>query len=443
MLPPRSLKQRLLALVLSIVVVIWIATAVLTYFDARKELDETLDAHLAQSASLLAIQATHELEEIEVDHAPLLHKYSRRVAFQVWEEGRTLRIHSLNAPTQALAVNTEGFADNVIDGVGWRVFSTWDENHKNLIQVAELTEMREKLARSVVGNLLEPLVISLPILALLLWLGVARGLQPLAKLSGELEMREPENLAPLDAGMAPREVSPLIEKLNKLFTRINASREKERRFTADAAHELRTPVAGIKAQVQVASTATQDTERAHALNNAILGCDRATHLIEQLLTLARLDNLSEAVTEHCHLRALAAEVIAAIAPTALGKGVHIELIDCEEATTLGNPVLLRILFRNLIDNAVRHTPDGTAVRVSIATTQAQIQLTVCDNGPGIPAEDMDRVAERFYRPVGTEASGSGLGLAIVKNIAEIHAATLHFEANNQGTGLCVKVAFKR
>ncbi|MEI7842323.1 MAG: ATP-binding protein [Gallionellaceae bacterium] len=439
----RSLKQRLLALVLSIVVVVWIVTAALTYFDAREELDETLDAHLAQSASLLSIQATHELEEIEVDHAPLLHKYSRRVAFQVWEDGTTLRMHSFNAPTQALASNVEGFSDAVINGIGWRVFSTWDENHKNLIQVAELSEMREKLARSAVGNLLEPLLISLPLLALLLWFGVARGLKPLATLTDELAMRAPDNLAPLQGSTAPLEVVPLIERLNKLFVRINASMQKERRFTADAAHELRTPVAGIKAQVQVANAATTNAERVHALNNAILGCDRATHLIEQLLTLARIDNLSEAITESCLLRALSVEVIAALAPTALNKGVRIELMEGDDAAVLGNPVLLRILLRNLIDNAVSHTPAGTTVRVCIAAKREDIQLTVCDNGPGIPAEDMNRVAERFYRPVGTEASGSGLGLSIVKQIAEIHAATLALQENAEGSGLMVSVTFKK
>jgi two-component system sensor histidine kinase QseC len=438
---PRSLKQRLLALVLSIVVVVWIVTAALTYFDAREELDETLDAHLAQSASLLAMQISHEQDEIETDHAPLLHKYSRRVAFQVWEQGRILRMHSINAPAQALSTNTQGFSNSIIEGIAWRVFSSWDDDHKNLIQVAELSESRDKLARSAVGNLLKPLLVSLPVLAFLLWFGVARGLQPLANVINELKMREPANLLPLQIELAPREIVPLIQRLNKLFVRINASMQKERRFTADAAHELRTPVAGIKAQVQVANAATSNAEREHALNNAILGCDRASHLIEQLLTLARLDNLSQAITEQCHLKTLAAEMIAAIAPAALSKGVRLELVDSADITILGNPVLLRILLRNLIDNAVLHSPAGTTVHVGIALVDQQIQLTVSDNGPGIPPEEMSRVLERFYRPAGTQASGSGLGLSIVKQIAGIHGATLALQNNPEGSGLSASVLF--
>ncbi|HLY96575.1 MAG TPA: sensor histidine kinase N-terminal domain-containing protein, partial [Sideroxyarcus sp.] len=246
------------------VVAVWICTAVFTYFDAREEFGEILDAHLAQSATLLAVQASHELDEIETEHAPLAHKYSRRVVFQVWEGGRVLRLHSASAPEQPLADREQGFSDKVINGQRWRVFSTWDDSRKNLIHVAELTKERDELARAIAGNLLKPLLFSLPLLALLLWLAIAGSLRPLVRLTNEVARREPDNLAPLDAGTAPREVVPLIERLNRLFVRIDASLQKERRFTADAAHELRTPVAAIKAQAQVARAASNDAERIHA-----------------------------------------------------------------------------------------------------------------------------------------------------------------------------------
>lgn len=437
-----SLKQRLLALALTTVVVVWIVATVFTYFDAREEFNEILDAHLAQSTTLLVVQASQDLDEIETEHAPLLHKYSRRVAFQVWEGGRVLRLHSANAPAQPLSVRDRGFSDSVIDGHRWRVFSTWDESGKNLIQVAERTEVREELARDIAGNLLKPLWFSLPLLAILLWVAVARGLRPLVRLTSEVERREPDNLAPLDAGAAPREVIPLIERLNRLFVRIDASLQNERRFTADAAHELRTPVAAIKAQAQVARAAANDAERIHALDNAILGCDRAAHLIDQLLTLARIDTLGEEATEPCRLRSIAAEVVAAIAPTALGQGVRLELSEGDEAVVRGNPALLRILLRNLIDNAVRHTLPGTSVRIGVGYEQGRGCLSVSDNGPGIPEAERARVAERFYRPLGTRASGSGLGLSIVKRIADIHAASLQIAPQDDGTGLSVTVTFK-
>lgn len=437
-----SLKRRLLALALTTVVAVWICTAVLTYFDAREEFGEILDAHLAQSATLLAVQASHELDEIETEHTPLLHKYSRRVVFQVWEDGRVLRLHSANAPAQPLADREQGFSDKIINGQRWRVFSTWDDSGRNLIHVAELAKERDELARAIADNLLKPLLFSLPLLALLLWLAIAGSLRPLVRLTNEVARREPDNLAPLDAGTAPREVVPLIERLNGLFVRIDASLQKERRFTADAAHELRTPVAAIKAQAQVARAASSDAERIHALDNAILGCDRASHLIDQLLTLARIDTLGDEVAEPCQLRAIAAEVIAAIAPTALGQNVHLELMEGDEAVVRGNPVLLRILLRNLIDNAVRHTPPGTAVRVEVSNIEGQSCLSVTDNGPGIPEPELAKVAERFYRPLGTTASGSGLGLSIVKRIAEIHAASLQLAPRKDGNGLSVTVTFK-
>ncbi|HEY6096062.1 MAG TPA: ATP-binding protein [Gallionellaceae bacterium] len=437
-----SLRQRLLALVLAVIAVVWLGTAAFTYHDASEEFDEVLDGHLAQAAALIVVQASHDLDELETEHAPLLHKYSRRVAFQVWDQEHRLRLHSANAPQQPLADQESGFSDTTIEGKRWRVFSSRDESGQFLIHVAERTEVRDELARHIARNLLQPLLISLPLLAILLWLAVARGLQPLTSLARQIEQREPDNLAALDATAAPREVMPLIGRLNRLFARIAASLQKERRFTADAAHELRTPVAAIKAQAQVARAATSAEERNHALDNAILGCDRAAHLIEQLLTLARMDALDGSSIVPCQLRSIAAETIALLAPAALEKNVRLELLTDEEATVRGNPELLRVLLRNLIDNSIRHSPAGTSVQVGIASTAGAASLSVCDDGPGIPAEERDRVMERFYRPLGTQASGSGLGLSIVKRIAEIHDAAIRMGPAKNERGLCVTVAFK-
>jgi two-component system sensor histidine kinase QseC len=439
---PTSLKQRLLLLSLTIVLAVWVAASLFTYFDARAEFEELLDAHLAQSASLLVVQTSNDFDEIETEHAPLLHKYSRRVAFQVWDAGRVLRLHSANAPAHLLSTMEQGYSDSMIDGKRWRVFSTRDASGNNLIQVAERTEVRDELAENIAGNLLKPLLVSLPLLALLLWIAVSRSLRPLVKLTAEVGQREPENLLALAVINAPAEVLPLIERLNQLFTRMDAFLQNERRFTADAAHELRTPVGGIKAQAQVALASINDEQRRHALDNVILGCDRATRLIEQLLTLARIDHLGDDSTESCPLKALAAEVIAQIAPMALKQAVRLELNEGEERVINGNPLLLRVLLRNLIDNAVRHTPSGTRVNIDVSVLAGQTCLSVTDSGPGIPEDELSRVAERFYRPLGTTASGSGLGLSIVKRIAEIHHATLDIEPSNPGTGLTVTLTFK-
>jgi two-component system sensor histidine kinase QseC len=437
-----SLKQRLLALALTAITLVWLGTTAFTYQDAREEFDEVLDAHLAQAAALLVVQSSHDIDELETEHAPLLHKYARRVAFQIWEKGNRLRLHSANAPQQPLANNELGFSDNTIDGTRWRVFSTWDDSGEYLIHVAERTDVRDELANGIAENLLRPLWFSLPLLALLLWIAVMRGLRPLDKLTSEVEQREPDNLAALDASSAPREVVPLIERLNRLFARIDASMQKERRFTADAAHELRTPVAAIKAQAQVARAASGEPERIHALDNAILGCDRAARLIEQLLTLARVDTLGGGMAKPCQLRVIATEVIAALAPAALEKGVQLELLAGGEAAVRGNPELLRMLLRNLLDNSIQHTSPGTSVQVGITHESGDICLSVSDNGPGIPEQERAKVVERFYRPLGTQASGSGLGLSIVKRIAEVHDATLQMRPVSAGQGLRVTVHFK-
>lgn len=439
---PASLKQRILLLALAAITLVWFAAALLTYHDAHQELDEVLDAQLAQSAALLVSQAAHELDEIDTEHALLLHKYSRHVAVQIWEDGRVLRMRSSNAPAQPLSTVREGYSDTTLSGKQWRVFSTWDASGTVLIQIGEEHAVRDRLARDIALHLLHPLLIALPLLGLLLWLAVSQGLRPLARLTQEVAQRQPDNLALLDTGHAPPEVSPLIERLNRLFGRISTLIDNERRFTSDAAHELRTPVAAIKAQAQVARRATTDAERSHALDAAIAGCDRATHLIEQLLTLARLESVESGKSQPCGLRQLAAEVMAEIAPAALAKDVQLELAEGAETTIPALPALLRVLLRNLLDNAVRHTPAGTVVRVDITSRQGETCLRVCDNGAGLPAEEREKVAQRFYRPLGTAASGCGLGLSIVRRIAEIHGARLQIGAAEDGRGLCVSVGFR-
>lgn len=437
-----SLRQRLLTLVLIAIVLVWLITAAFTYHDAREEIDEILDAYLAQTSALLLAQSKHELDEMETEHAPLLHKYSRRVAFQVWEQGQRLRLHSANAPQQALTKQERGFSNSTIDGIRWRVFSSWNESGEFLFHVAERSNVRDEMASELAISLLRPLLFSLPLLAILLWIAVTRGLLPLVNLTREVEQRKPENLVALDTSSAPREVMPLIERLNRLFELIAASMQKERRFTADAAHELRTPISAIKAQAQVARSATNDMERNHALDNAILGCDRASRLITQLLTLARVDMLDSSMLESCLIRNIAAEIIADLAPSAMKKGVQLELLPGPDIKIHGNAELLRVLLRNLLDNAMQHTPSGTAVHVQINQEPQTVCLTVRDNGPGIAEEERAKVLERFYRPLGTQASGSGLGLSIVKRIAEMHDADLQILSVSEGNGLQVVVRFK-
>lgn len=302
----------------------------------------------------------------------------------------------------------------------------------------ELLQARSGLAGKITFLALFPLLLILPVLAGLLWWVIAASLRPLVRLTQAVASRQPDNLAPLDVA-APSEVVPLIERLNHLFSRTGKLIENERRFTADAAHELRTPIAAIKAQLQVAKGAQDGGEQQRALDNAIQGCNRATHLIEQLLTLARLESADTSSLQDCFLPALATEVIADMAPAALEKDVSLELLESENITVKALPALLQVMLRNLLDNAVRYTPAGTQVQVGVYREQGKAVLSVTDNGPGLPAEELANITRRFYRALGTGAEGSGLGLSIVQRIAEIHQAELAF--TSRGQGLAVSITF--
>jgi len=437
--PRRSMRRELLLILLGCVAAIWIATAVVSYFDARHEIDELLDAHLAQSASLLIAQAGHDVEEID-EHAPDMHRYARRVAFQFWEDGTKLRLHSANAPRTRLSRQDEGFSDARIDGHRWRVFSGWDRKGRYLVQVGERLGTRDEIVTAMARNLLLPLVVALPVLALLIWLAIERVLRPLRLLNREVEHRAPDNLAPLDVRDAPAEVAPLVRNLNRLFDRVETSIENERRFTADAAHELRTPLAALRAQAQVARGATCDRERVHALDSVIAGCDRAAHLVSQLLTLARLEPPRiDAEHADCDLRAVAEAAIAGVAPFALQNGIEIELAD-GSATVRGDARLLGVLLRNLLDNAVRYSRAASVVHVDVSERQRVPFVRVADQGPGVPVHERERLGQRFHRLAGADIAGTGLGLSIVKRIAQLHDATVAFD-EAAGGGLVVTVTF--
>ena len=448
-----SVKRRLLFMLLAAITVAWLITVLMSYRDAKRQVDALLDAHLAQAAALLAAQIggeTHEEddhgeegEEIDTDELTHLHQYSHEVVFQIWQDGRRLLLYSANAPRERLASQEMGFSDAVHGGEPWRVFSLWSGTGRQLIQVGERHEVRERIVGSLAERLLQPLLIALPGLAVLIWFGVTHALTPLTTLSTQVTQRDPENLTPLEATEAPVEVAPLVENLNRLFARMRNSLDNERRFTADAAHELRTPLAALKIQAQVARTATIDSERRRALDNVIVGSDRAAHLVEQLLTLARLEpGQSEHLCQHCDLRSVVTMTVAELAPLALHRHIELELDPGCPVSIDGNPELLRILLRNLIDNAMRYSPSGSVVRVAVTPERTQVVLSVTDQGPGLAPEEREKVWQRFYRILGSGEVGSGLGLSIVKRIAEIHGAVVSLDEGDHGQGLRVTVIFR-
>jgi len=435
-----SLRARLLLLLLSATLLLWGMAAVMSYEEAHHEIDELYDAQLARSARILLSQVGQEADEVEIEYGADFHKYERKIAFQVWDAQGKLLLHSANSPGRPFSEEQDGFSDARIGGRIWRVFSHWDEKHLFRVQVGERHDVRDELSESVVSSLSYPFLIALPLLALLVWLGVGKGLAPLRGITAEVASRESQNLKPLEAGGAPDEIRPLVDSLNGLLTRLDTALENERRFTADAAHELRTPLAALKTQAQVAQRSTADNERRHALRQVVEGADRATRLVEQLLTLARLDpqrGLPQVAA--FSLRALAVEFAAALASGALEKSIELGVAE-GDASVVGDPTMTGVLLRNLIDNAIRYTPVDGWVNVEVRGEAGRTVLEVCDSGPGIAPQERAQVTQRFYRVLGSGEEGSGLGLSIVQRIAELHGATVELGESEAG-GLAVRVSF--
>ncbi|MDI1298305.1 ATP-binding protein [Methylotenera sp.] len=419
----------------------WLVAAWFTHIESQEEINQLFDAQLAQSAQVLLETVPHQLHE-QMEHGDnevsVSHEYEQKLAFQIWS-GEALLLRSAIAPTKAMASDKEGYSETTINGEALRVLTRWDARHDFMIQVAEPLAKRESLARHITLKMLIPSFIALPVFALLIWLGIGAGLRPLKQLKQEVKQRTANQLVPLAMQGVPEEVVPLVKALNELFARLDSAFESERRFTADAAHELRTPLAALKIQAQVAMRSSDRAERNTALENVLRGVDRAARLVQQLLTLARVDPETAVDSfKQVNLRALAASVMADLEPLAHTKQIELFLEEGQAANVLGDDSQLVLLLRNLLDNAIRYTPAGGLVSVSVSDLNG-MHLKIRDTGPGIAEIERDQVLQRFYRITGSGEEGSGLGLSIVKRIADLHGARLELSSNEKGEGLLVQV----
>ncbi len=305
----------------------------------------------------------------------------------------------------------------------------------NRMQSAEL---RAALAESVATHLLHPLLVAVPVLGVVIWWSVGWGLAPLRSLAAEVRTRNPEVHSPLPVPV-PEEAKPLVTALNALFQRVARLLEHERRFTADAAHELRTPLAGIRTHAQVALAARDDDERRQALTAVVAGTDRATHMVGQLLMLARLESVPALAA--VDLDTLVARLVGEFSGQAAARGIDLGLAAADRAVVRGEEHLLAVLIGNLIDNALRYVPAGGRVDVEVRRTPEGTELRVSDDGPGIALDERPRVFERFHRGLGTGAEGSGLGLSLVARVAAGHAAGGQVGDGLDGRGVSLRVVF--
>jgi two-component system sensor histidine kinase QseC len=364
--------------------------------------------------------------------------------FQIWNKEGKLLFDSSNNSLE-LADTKTGFSDKQIQKRNWRIYAAKDAVSGTKIIVAEKYDIRNKLADDITQSNAYILLVTYPLFGVLIWLIIGLALRSITRVTSEISNRASTYLEPVDATNIPIEIEPLVIELNQLFIRLKLAFERNKRFAADAAHELRTPLAALKTQTQVALKADSDLDRHNALLKVLQGVDRSSHMVAQLLTLSRLGQ-EEALSDlkPVDLHKLAAEIIAYLVPIALEKHIEIELSESPytSSTVLGNDIALGILIRNIVDNAIRYTPLGGEVKIHIFNSSKQkVILRVIDSGPGIPLEFRERVFERFFRVLGTTASGSGLGLAIVNQIAELHHATLILGTPASKNGLQFDVVF--
>lgn len=446
-----SLRLRLILIFSLLALLTWSTASVVAWVMSRNTINEVFDTQqmlfakrlaTANLGDLLADESARSLPKTKklVHHGKRGEQDDDALAFAIFDrQGKMLLNDGENGADFLFDEEREGFTDGERKGDddSWRLLWLTSPDGRYRIVVGQEWDYRRDMALGMVTGQLVPWLVTLPVLMLLIALMVGRELRPLRAVAAGLRRRAPDDETPLDARQVPTEVRPLVDALNALFARINALLVRERRFTSDAAHELRSPLAALRVQTEVVQLAGDDAPmREHALDNLTVGIERATRLVDQLLTLSRLDSLSDlAELAPVDWNELVTMTLAEQDKQAHAAGVTLRY---EQQGTpparQGQTLLLSLLLRNLLDNAVRYTPQGGVVTVTLS----ERSLTVEDDGPGVTAEHLARLGERFYRPPGQEQTGSGLGLSIVQRIAGLHGLQVSF-ANRPAGGFVARL----
>jgi signal transduction histidine kinase len=430
-----SIRARLLVALLTLVACASLLAGWLTYRRVLAETSTLFDYQLRQMALSLRSQ---------VSLAPRLELPPQQgdtdFVIQIWDPfGARIYLSRPGLPLINRAVL--GYSDLDLRGEIWRAYGL--QTSDGVIQIAQPVRVRQVLARGAALRVVIPLLLLLPLLAAAIVWVIRGSLSPLRRIVADVQRRDVHTLAPIAAIPVPQEIAPLIDALNRLLQRLQAAFLTQRAFVADAAHELRSPLTAVRLQLQLLDRAPDEPARLEARTALGAAVERAIHLVEQLLTLARNeprasgDELTAVV-----LDAAAAEGIADSHAVAVARGIDLSLAAASGVLIRGDLEALRVLVRNLVDNAVRHTPQGGRVQVRVRQAGDAVLLEVIDTGPGIPAADRERAFDRFYRRASAPEGGSGLGLAIVRAIAERHGAEVDL-SDAAGGGLHVTVRFPR
>jgi two-component system sensor histidine kinase TctE len=458
---PNSLFGEILDWMLAPLLFLWPISIIVTHNVADNIANQPYDRALADSVRALGRLVAVDQGQVAV-HFPAPPRAIFRadqddvVYYQVADEnGQIITGDAEIAPAEApdnLPAEEVLFRDEVIQGEEVRVAYQFvrpfalGSGPVVLVQVAETRNKRSDLASRVVTGVLLPQFAIIPLAVVLVWVGLSRGIAPLNRLQRIIRRRRPTDLSPIASAGVPEEVRPLIVAFNDMMARLEENLHAQQRFIADAAHQMRTPLTGLKMQSDLALEETDPEQLRHSLVRIAASTERASHLINQLLALARAEATSEKIyaVEPVDLEVLVREVAEDLFPRALAKQIDLG-VDVSGWAQLvdGNPVQLRELIKNLMDNAIKYTPRGGSVTARSYRSDENIVLEVEDSGTGIPEADCKRVFERFYRVLGSGEDGSGLGLAIVREIAELHRAQVSLEPNPSGIGTLARVSFPR
>jgi len=435
-----SIRRTLLVWLLAGLATIAVAASGATYLAARREAGELLDLQLKQLAYSTRIDDLLRGRQpgFEARRDPHTAGVTELIT-QIWDRDGVLVYWT--QPGMGLPVPaTEGYSTVRQNGRDFRVYTLVQGTHA--LQVAQAETEREAIATQAALRTLVPFLALLPVFGALIWLGVGRGLAPLEAMSRAVAKRRADAMAPLADRGVPEELQPLAASINGLLARLSDALAVQRRFTADAAHELRTPLAALKLQLDLARRNGAASGSQAALDDLEAGVARASHVVEQLLTLARVEPeaMARARTQ-CDLAALARDAVVARAGLAAAKSIDLGLVRADAAVVDGEAATLAILLSNLLDNALRYTPRGGRIDVAVERADDAATLEVADSGPGIPADERARVFDRFVRGRDVHEPGSGLGLSIVKRIADAHHATVSLDTPAEGSGLVVRVRF--
>lgn len=448
----RSLFGEILDWMLTPLLLLWPISLALTWLVAQdiagKPFDRALEYNVQALAKLVTVREGRVAfslpgparEILRADDSDLVYYQVRKLSGELLGGEPDLPVP---ADEEVSLDSDVRLRHDMIQGEDVRVAYTWiavDTPHTEvlLIQVAETLEKRKTLATEIVKGVMVPQFVTLPLAVLLVWLALVRGIRPLAQLERRIRARKAEDMSPLDESAVPEEVAPLVASINDLLSRLKTSLSTQKRFLADAAHQLKTPLAGLRMQADLAQREANAQELKKSLKQIGLASVRATHTVNQLLALARAETAGRSLAKHrVDLVTVVSEAIQESLPRALDKRIDLGYegpeVGLAPTQLEGNGTLLKEMVRNLLDNAINYTPEGGQVtaRVLADRFSGTLVLLVEDTGPGIPEAERELVFQPFYRALGTDVDGSGLGLAIVAEIAQQHGAEVSIDSSGR------------